>query len=448
MFDAPRRKRAYRDHEVARGGAAGPEATTDGDPMRDKRCERRARGTHVLALIAVLLGAVGAGAAPAIAQTMPLGFGETTVISGLDTPTAVRFAPGGRVFVAEKSGLVKEFESLTDPAPRVVVDLQTQVMDYHDRGLLGLAIPPGFPTADPALYVAYSMDAPIGGTPPVYHDVCPSVLTSNCLTGARVSRVDLATGAEQVLVEDWCMQYPSHSIGSLVFGADGALYASGGEGADYNGADWGQNGRPPNPCGDPPGRAGTALTRPDSQGGALRSQDVRTTADPTGLDGTIIRIDPRTGAGWPGNPFASSPDANARRIVAYGMRNPWRMTQRPGTGELWFSEVGWGTHRGGQPPHGPGRGTRRELRLAVLRGAGLAPAVLHRPDAVRLAGGGGHDRPVLLLPPRRPGRRGRRLPEQRRLRLRALVRARYQPVPRRPTRAPCSSATTPAAASG
>ena len=30
------------------------------------------------------------------------------------------------------------------------------------------------------------------------------------------------TGSEQVLIEDWCQQYPSH-VGSLAFGADGAL---------------------------------------------------------------------------------------------------------------------------------------------------------------------------------------------------------------------------------
>jgi glucose/arabinose dehydrogenase len=309
--------------------------------MRDTGHERRAR--RAVALLAVLLGILGAGAGGAGAQTMPPGFGDTTLISGLTAPTAVRFAPDGRVFVIEKGGLVKEFESLTDPAPRVVADLRDEVMDYVDRGLLGLAVPPGFPGSDPSIYVSYALDAPIGGTPPVYHDNCPDVTTANCLTGARVSRINVATGAETVLLEDWCEQYPSHTIGGLAFGSDGSLYASGGEGADYNAADWGQNGQPPNPCGDPPGPVNTALTRPASEGGALRSQDVRTTGDPTGLDGTIIRIDPQTGAGRPGNPFASSPNANARRIVAYGMRNPWRMTVRPGTDELWFSEVGWGT---------------------------------------------------------------------------------------------------------
>ena len=44
-----------------------------------------------------------------------------------------------------------------------------------------------------------------------------------------------------------------------------------------------------------------------------------------------------------GNPNAASTDANARRIVAYGHRNPFRFTFRPGTNELWIGDVGMDT---------------------------------------------------------------------------------------------------------
>ena len=64
------------------------------------------------------------------------------------------------------------------------------------------------------------------------------------------------TGTEQVLIEDWCQQFPSHSIGTLEFGADGTLYVSGGDGASFNFVDYGQDGNPVNPCGDPPGGVG------------------------------------------------------------------------------------------------------------------------------------------------------------------------------------------------
>ena len=151
------------------------------------------------------------------------------------------------------------------------------------------------------------------------------------------------------MIEDWCQQYPSHSVGDLAFGPDGALYASGGDGANFNLADYGQGGggagspTPPNPCGDPPAGVGGAETPPTAEGGSLRSQDLLTTSDPTSLDGSVLRLDPATGAGMSGNPLAGSSDANARRIVAHGFRNPFRFTIRPGTNELWIGDVGSGT---------------------------------------------------------------------------------------------------------
>ena len=93
-----------------------------------------------------------------------------------------------------------------------------------------------------------------------------------------------------MLVEGWCQQFPGHSIGTLAFGPDGALYAGGGEGASFQFADYGQTGDPPNPCGDPPGGVGATLTPPSAQGGSLRAQDLRTAGDPVGLSGSIIRL--------------------------------------------------------------------------------------------------------------------------------------------------------------
>ena len=190
--------------------------------------------------------------------------------------------------------------------------------------------------------------APRWGTPGVYSDPCPTppgATGDGCVVSGRLSRLQAAgnvmTGSEQVLVEDWCQQYPSHSIGTVEFGQDGKLYASGGDGASFNFADWGQDGTPLNPCGDPPGGAGATLTPPSAEGGALRSQDLRTSGDPVSLDGSIIRVDPVTGAGLPDNPLAASTDPNARRIIAHGMRNPFRFTPRPNTDELWVGDVGW-----------------------------------------------------------------------------------------------------------
>jgi len=282
------------------------------------------------------------------AGALPPNFQETTVFSGLSEPTALQFAPDGRVFVAEKRGVIQVFENLSDSTPTVFADLRTKVYNFDDRGLLGLAVDPDFP-ARPYVYVLYTHDAAIGGTAPRWgapntdSDPCPNA--DGCVVSARLSRLEAAgsvmTGLEQVLVEDWCQQYPSHSIGTLAFGADGALYVSGGEGASFGFVDYGQGGNPRNPCGDPPGGVGASLSPPTAEGGALRSQDLETGGDPVGLNGTILRIDPDTGNGLPDNPLASDPDVNARRIVAYGLRNPFRFTLRPGSTEVWIGDVGW-----------------------------------------------------------------------------------------------------------
>jgi glucose/arabinose dehydrogenase len=316
-----------------------------------------ARWRGLISTAAVVLGATlvaQAGPSPAGASTLPTGFRDSVVLSGLTNPTVLQFAPDGRIFVGQKNGVIKVFQSLTDTSPVTFADLSGEVDDYWDRGLLGLALPPNFP-ADPYVYVLYAYDAPIGGTAPVWGDACPTPpgpTTDGCLVSARVSRLPISgnvmTGTEQVLINNWCQQFPSHSIGTLLFGRDGYLYVSGGDGASFNNVDYGQYGATyagdqANPCGDPPGAAGTALSPPGAEGGALRSQSVRRTDGPATLDGAVLRIDPATGAGVPGNPFYSSSDANARRIVAYGLRNPFRITQRPGTDELWVGDVGWNT---------------------------------------------------------------------------------------------------------
>ena len=212
------------------------------------------------------------------------------------------------------------------------------------------------------MYVLYTRDAPPGQTPPVWDDDCPSnpgLETDGCVVTGTLSRIPVNAngtgGAEQLLIDgQWCQQFSSHSVGHLAFGSDGFLYVSGGEGASWANADWGQFGgsfsnpvTPQNPCGDPPGRVGVANTSPTGRGGALRSQSPRRPAgEPRLLNGTLLRLDPDTGAGVPGNPLynAGAPSSNASRIVAHGFRNPFRFTMRPGTSEVWVADVGWGRY--------------------------------------------------------------------------------------------------------
>jgi glucose/arabinose dehydrogenase/PKD repeat protein len=284
--------------------------------------------------------------------TATAGFQDVTLPqTGLLDPTVIQFASDNRVFVGEKGGRIWVYDDLNDPSPTVVANLRVNVYNFWDRGLLGMALHPNFPST-PYIYVLYAHDAVPGGTAPRWGssslggaltDPCPSPpgATSNgCVVTGRLVRLNVGTPAawpldhtdEEPLIWDWFQQFPSHSIGALAFGIDGALYASGGDGASFTYFDYGQTASSPL-ANDPP-----------NEGGALRSQDILTSGDPVTLDGSVIRIDPDTGFALPDNPRSvSDPDPNGMRIVAHGLRNPFRLTVRPGTREIWVGDVGWGT---------------------------------------------------------------------------------------------------------
>ena len=315
----------------------------------------------VLAAATVVGGPVTGATTPGTALAAPTFsdpyFREFDTFTGLTQPITVRFAADGRAFVGEKRGVVKAFDSVTDTTPTVVIDLRDEVQNFWDRGLLGIAVDPGFLAGRPYLYLYYVHDLTPVVSPTQWGDGCPDPpggTGDGCVVSVRLDRItvdpatNVADGGSRIQVlRDWCQQFPSHAGGGMAFGPGGQLYLSGGDGANFNATDWGQFGGtrpnaadpliPVNPCGDPGDPANNVTT---AEGGMLRSQDVRTTGDPTGLDGTIIRIDPDTGEGSAGNPLAASADANNRRIVAHGFRNAFRWTFRPGTSELYVGDVG------------------------------------------------------------------------------------------------------------
>ena len=204
------------------------------------------RGSVRAAAAVILLGAgllTACGPVPGSPEDLAR-FENRIVYSGLQQPTAVAFAPDGRVFVAEQSGLIKVFDNLADTSPTTFADLRTNVHHFWDRGLLGLAVDPQFP-ARPYVYVSYTYDAAIGGTAPRWgspgqtFDPCPTPpgpTADGCVVSGRLSRLTASGNtatSEEVLINDWCQQYPSHSMGALAFGPDGALYMSAGDGASY-----------------------------------------------------------------------------------------------------------------------------------------------------------------------------------------------------------------------
>ena len=185
---------------------------------------------------------------PATTAAVPAGFSDNLAFGGLTLPTAIAFAPGGKVFVGEKSGIIKVFDSTSDPTATQVVDLRSKVHDFWDRGLLGLAVDPAFGAAGRNfIYVLYTYDHNPLGNPASWGDGCPTppgATTDGCTVTGNLSRIPVdpttgvANGAEQPLIADgWCQQYPSHSIGHLAFGPDGMLYVTGGDGASFTNTD-------------------------------------------------------------------------------------------------------------------------------------------------------------------------------------------------------------------
>jgi glucose/arabinose dehydrogenase len=227
------------------------------------------------------------------------GFEDTIVLRGLREPLSVAFAADGRVFVAEKRGVIRVLRRLGARASTLWADLGARVFTNGDRGLFGLALDP----QDGAVYVLYTFDGPVGATEPLGRRRCPELFDGGCVVSGRLSRIERG-GRETVLVAGWCQQFPSHGVGDLVFAPDGTLYASGGEGASYERVD---TGAAADACGDPAG-----------EGGALRAQA-------RGTSGAVIAVDVRRGT---------------QRVLAYGLRNPFRIAPRPGSSELWIGDVG------------------------------------------------------------------------------------------------------------
>jgi PKD repeat protein len=338
------------DRPTSVGGDAGDRLTAQSDGGSPPGHEHPA-GTFQNSFVEAAHVAAEADGPLAANAALPTGFSDQKVIGGFSEAVSADFAPDGTAFVALKTGQVKvaEYGGATGTwgVATDFADLQTQVDNYGDRGLTGIAVDPQFPTR-PYVYVNYTYDKDprdgSGGVVPKWgkgaaYDDCPAPATeanpsiTGCVVQDRVTRLTAShsSGAwrmtsEKELLVSGCYQFSSHASGDVAFGPDGKLYASSGEGASFNTQDYGQYS---SPC---PGD-------PADEGGSLRSQDYRSASDALGVDGSVFRMDPDSGV-VPAQANASS------WLVAYGQRNPWRLAFRPkadGSGlsnELWSADVG------------------------------------------------------------------------------------------------------------
>ncbi len=268
---------------------------------------------------------------PGDESAVPPGFTAEVVLRGLERPTALRFGPTGRAWVAEQSGVVKVFDRLSDGAPVLRADLSDHVFGRNNRGLLGLAPDP---VDDAAAFVLYTYPAPPSAADPVWNDDatnCPGGATRTCVSTGVLSRIAFGpdgVATETVLVRAWCHHHGSHAPNDLAFGPDGALYAAAGEGSVPElEADDGTWLPPDERCHD----------------GAFASRANPRERTPGQWTGAIVRFAASDLAAVARHEETSDWLAGRVTVVAYGLRNPFRMAFRPGTPELWIGDPGWET---------------------------------------------------------------------------------------------------------
>jgi glucose/arabinose dehydrogenase len=280
----------------------------------------------VLSLTAMLVVAGPSAAAP----TLPSGFADQTVVSGLDRPTTLAFTPDGRMLIGAEAGTVHVFENGALKA-QPALDISAKVCSDQERGLMSVAVDPSFAT-NHFIYVYYTWKK-LGACQ--YGSNGDTLLPVN-----RVSRFVLGDddvvdpASEHVLIDNIPAPEGYHIGADLHFGHDGYLYASTGDGGcQYTDPVW---------C--------------DRYNAASRDQNV--------LLGKVLRIT-RDGAIPPSNPYQGSDSARCaatgvtdagkkcQETFAWGLRNPYRLAFDPnaaGTrffindvGEIDWEEIDLGT---------------------------------------------------------------------------------------------------------
>jgi glucose/arabinose dehydrogenase len=223
------------------------------------------------------------------AATVPVGFADQRIATGLTSPSAMAVTPDGRVLVTQQNGEVRIIKNdVLLPTPFYTVDADFT----FERGLLGVVTDPGFAT-NHWVYLYFTARTPA---------------PHNRILRVTEANDTVVSGSEQVILD--LPNVPSgtkwHMGGALRFGTDGKLYVAVGNHED-----------------DPQPVASS------------NSQKL------TNPFGKILRINP-DGTVPSDNPFFNTTGAY-RAIWSYGFRNPFTFAIQPGTGIMFVNDVGQGS---------------------------------------------------------------------------------------------------------
>jgi glucose/arabinose dehydrogenase len=260
------------------------------------------------------------------------------VATNLSAPLYGISPPGDthRLFVLEQNGLIRVIEDdvlLPTPALNLqsVVSPPLSVSNPNDeRGLLGLAFHPGYndPT-NPGYHTLYTYNSELipSGTLPTYPlpagatNLYKNAINEWKISGTNASVIDASSLREVI---SFGKNAQNHNGGTCAFGPDGYMYLALGDGGNANDVGTGHI---------VPGGNAQNLSVP--LGKMLRFDPLNPSLNPSSPDPISSNGQYRIPTN---NPFLGQ--GQVPEIYAYGLRNPYRFSFDPVTGDLIEADVG------------------------------------------------------------------------------------------------------------
>jgi glucose/arabinose dehydrogenase len=212
-------------------------------------------------------------------QVFPADFARVLVTNGLANPTAMAFAPDGRIFVAEQAGKLRVIKN---NALLPTAFVQLSVNSSGERGLIGIALDPDFSTNN-YVYLYYTV---------------PRAPIHNRISRFTANGDGVLAASESIVLELDPLSGATNDNGwAMHFGKDGKLYVAIGENAN-----------------------------------SANAQNLDT------YHGKILWIN-KDGSLPEGNPYPTGSEQR-RRVWAHGLRNPYTFSVHPESGRILVNDVG------------------------------------------------------------------------------------------------------------